>query len=169
MYLKSRHCWSWESLNYIKLEGRDMKREVKKEPEPVREKAMMSTDRAWMWAKRESQEKKVARRGWERKSFHSPDISPSSCEFSLFPTLRSFFSSFGPQSPACGWCEMPDDSISVAEINYKWLLWKFQTKTSHDSAPGLWDDNQREKWKSLARCRNWEETPTRILQNNFKS
>lgn len=74
MYLKSRHCWSWESLNYIKLEGRDMKREVKKEPEPVREQAMMSTDRAWMWAKRESQEKTVARPSqlWERKSSSRP-------------------------------------------------------------------------------------------------
>lgn len=32
-YLKGRHCWGSESLNYTNLEGRAMQREVKKEPE----------------------------------------------------------------------------------------------------------------------------------------
>ena len=122
MYLESRHCWGWESLNYIKLDGRDMKREEKKEREQVREQAVVSQTEPECGQKGKVKRRKL--QGEAEKGSH-PHRSLLPWVLSLSHTLVLFLLLHGPQPPAWGWCEMPSDSVSLAEINYKWRLWRF--------------------------------------------
>lgn len=126
----------------------------------------MGADRAWTWA--ESQRRKL--QGEDEKGSHppGPGFSPSFHKLLSLP-LSSPVSPPSRSSPAWGWHEMPSESVSLAKSATSKYYEDPKPKLRTDSTPGLWADNQREKRKSLARGRNWEETPTRILQDNVKS